>query len=179
MADLANKTIAILATDGFEEDELVKPREDLRGRGATVHVVSPKDGAIRAWRFTDWSGEVPVDRALAEARPEDYDALILPGGQINPDKLRLVPEAVAFVQAFHRTGRPLAAICHGPWMLIEAGVAKGLDVTSFPSIRTDLRNAGATWHDREVVEDGPVITSRKPDDIPAFNEAIARAVGAR
>lgn len=178
MADLTGKTVAILATDGFEEDELIKPRDNLRARGATVHVISPKEDTIRAWRFTDWSGEVPVDKPLSRADADDYDALVLPGGQINPDKLRLDPKAVAFIQDVHQAGRPLAAICHGPWLLIEAGVANGRTMTSFPSIRTDLTNAGAHWQDKEVVEDDGIITSRKPDDLPAFNDAIANALAA-
>lgn len=173
MAQLKGKTIAILATDGFEEDELIKPRDMLREQGAEVHVVSPKDDTIRAWRFTDWSQEVPVDRPLKGAKATDYDALVLPGGQINPDKLRLVPEAVALVRAFYDSGKPIAAICHGPWLLIEAGIVRGLTMTSFPSVRTDVCNAGAEWVDREVVEENGIITSRKPDDIPAFTARLA------
>lgn len=176
MAELDGKTIAILATDGFEEDELIKPRDELRALGAEVHVVSPKGGTIRAWRHTDWGSDVSVDKTLDAVTFDSYDALILPGGQINPDKLRLVPEAVAFVQDFYETGRPVAAICHGPWMLIEAGVVKGLNMTSWPSLQTDITNAGAHWHDQEVVEDEGIITSRNPGDIPAFNAAIARAL---
>lgn len=173
MAQLNGKTIAILATDGFEEDELIIPRDRLRDQGAEVHVVSPKDGSIRAWRFTDWSQEVPVDRPLSDVTAAGYDALVLPGGQINPDKLRLEPGAVTLVRAFYDSGKPIAAICHGPWLLIEAEVVRGLTMTSFPSLRTDVRNAGALWVDREVVEENGIITSRKPDDLAAFTARLA------
>ena len=170
--DLNGRTIAILATDGFEQSELTEPKRALEDAGATVHVVSPKSGSIRGWDVTDWGDEVPVDRSLEQARPEDYDGLVLPGGQINPDKLRLEPQAVEFVRAFFAAGKPVGAICHGPWLLVEADVVRGREVTSWPSIRTDLRNAGAEWVDREVVVDQGLVTSRKPDDIPAFNAKI-------
>lgn len=171
-----NKRIAILATDGFEQSELVQPRDALKQAGFHVDVVSPKPGSIRGWKDKDWGDTVPVDVALADARVEDYDALVLPGGQINPDILRMDADAVALVKAFDAAGKPLAAICHGPWLLVEAGVAKGRKVTSWPSVRTDLRNAGATWSDEEVVVDGQLITSRKPQDIPAFNRAVLAAL---
>ena len=172
------KRIAILATDGYEQSELMKPRAILKEAGYTVDVVSPKSGEIRGWKDKDWGDSVAVDVALADASADDYDALVLPGGVINPDQLRMKPEAVAFVKAFDAARKPLAAICHGPWMLAESGAAKGRNVTSWPSLRTDLGNAGATWKDAEVVTDGHVITSRKPDDIPAFAKAVMGAVGA-
>lgn len=176
MADLSGKKVAILATDGFEEDELIKPRDYLQDKGAKVDVVSIKEGSIRAWHFTNWSQEVPVDRTVDECSVDDYDALILPGGQINPDKLRMNEQAVAFVRDFFHSGKPLAAVCHGPWMLIEAGVVKGLTVTSFPSLRTDLKNAGAEWVDKEVVTQQGVITSRNPGNLDAFSAKIAEEI---
>jgi len=169
---LNGRTIAILATDGFEQSELIEPKRALEEAGATVHVIAPKGGTIRGWDETDWGAEVAVDLALGQARPETYDGLVLPGGQINPDKLRLEPEAVAFVRAFFEAGKPVGAICHGPWLLVEADVARGRRVTSYPSIRTDLKNAGAEWVDQEVVVDQGLVTSRKPDDLPAFNAKL-------
>lgn len=171
-----SKRIAVLATDGFEQSELMEPRAKLKEAGFTVDVIAPEAGEIRGWKEKDWGDTVPVDRELSQARPEDYDALVLPGGVINPDNLRREREAIEFVRAFDRAGKPLAAICHGPWMLAEAGAAKGRDVTSWPSLRTDLENAGACWKDAEVVIDGHVITSRKPGDIPAFTRAVIDAV---
>jgi protease I len=172
-----HKRIAILATDGFEQSELMDPLAQLRQAGYEVDVVSPKGGQIRGWKDKNWGDTVPVDVELASASSDDYDALVLPGGQINPDKLRMEPAAVDFVRAFDRAGKPLAAICHGPWLLVESGAAKGREVTSWPSVRTDLENAGATWKDAEVVTDGHIITSRKPADIPAFIRAVLGAVG--
>jgi protease I len=169
--------IAILATNGFEQSELMKPRQQLKEAGYDVDVISPKTGEIRGWNHKDWGESVPVDVELPEASPDDYDALVLPGGVINPDALRIDPDAVAFVRAFDQARKPLAAICHGPWMLVESGAARGRKVTSWPSLRTDLTNAGASWHDAEVVQDGHVITSRKPADIPAFSRAVMEAVG--
>lgn len=170
------KRIAILATDGFEQRELTGPRDGLRQAGFDVAVVSPKGGTIKGWDSGDWGDEVPVDVELGSARVDDFDALVLPGGQINPDTLRLEQDAIDLVRAFDAAGKPLAAICHAPWLLIEAGVAEGREVTSWPSVRTDLSNAGATWTDREVVVDGHLITSRKPDDVPAFTKAIIDAL---
>ncbi|AXK73612.1 type 1 glutamine amidotransferase [Lysobacter sp. TY2-98] len=164
--------IAILATDGFEQSELMEPRARLKAAGHDVDVISPKAGEIRGWRHTDWGESVPVDVELSKASPDDYDALVLPGGQMNPDVLRQDAAALDFVRAFDRAGKPLAAICHAPWLLVETGIAKDRDVTSWPSVRTDLVNAGAHWKDAEVVVDGQLITSRKPDDIPAFVKAI-------
>jgi protease I len=166
--DLSGRKIAILATDGFEQSELTQPQRALKEAGATVQVVSPERGAIRGWKEKDWGDEVPVDVALDEARPDDYDGLVLPGGQINPDKLRMEPAAVEFVRAFFEAGKPVGAICHGPWLLAEADVARGRTLTSYGSIRTDLKNAGANWVDREVVVDQGLITSRNPDDLDAF-----------
>jgi protease I len=166
--DLSGKKIAILATDGFEQSELIQPQRALEEAGATVHVVSPKSGSIRGWKEKDWGDEVQVDLELSEARPEDYDGLVLPGGQINPDKLRMEPDAVGFVRAFFEAGKPVGAICHGPWLLAEADVARGRILTSYASIRTDLKNAGADWVDREVVVDQGLVTSRNPGDLDAF-----------
>ena len=171
------KRIAILATNGFEQSELMEPRRLLKEAGFDVDVVSPESGEIRGWKKKDWGDTVPVDVALDAASADDYAALVVPGGQINPDLLRMQPKAVDFVRAFGDSGKPLAAICHGPWLLVEAGVAKGRKVTSWPSIRTDLSNAGATWQDAPVVTDGNLITSRKPDDIPQFTDAVIRALG--
>jgi protease I len=169
---LEGKKVAILATNGFEQSELEKPREALENAGAETHVVSPENRLIQGWDKDKFGDSVPVDVQLINADPNDYDALLLPGGVMNPDKLRIIPEAVEFVQAFFDSGKPVAAICHGPQMLIEAGVVAGRKMTSYPSIRTDLINAGANWVDEEVVTDHGLVTSRKPDDIPAFNEKM-------
>jgi protease I len=164
--------VAILATDGFEQSELTEPRKALDEAGATTEVVAPREGKLRGWNHKEWGREVDVDRALQSADPKSYDALVLPGGVMNPDNLRTNPRAVAFVKSFFESGKPVAAICHGPWTVIESGAAKGHRMTSWPSLKTDLRNAGAEWVDEEVVVDGTLITSRKPDDLPAFNRAI-------
>ena len=163
------KRVAILATNGFEESELRVPREALLNAGAFVDLISLEAGAIKGWKDGDWGDSEPVDRAVADADPADYDALLLPGGVMNPDKLRTNPDAVAFVRAFFDQHKPVAAICHGPWMLAEANVLRGRKLTSYPSIRTDLMNAGAEWVDAEVVVDNGLITSRSPKDLPAFN----------
>ncbi|WP_152048011.1 type 1 glutamine amidotransferase domain-containing protein [Aureimonas psammosilenae] len=168
MPKINEAKIAILATDGFEQVELTEPQKKLQEAGATVHVLSVKEGSIKGWDETDWGEAVKVDRLVTEAKVSDYDALVLPGGQINPDKLRTEKAAVAFVRDFFDTGKTVAAICHGPWLLIEAGIAKGRELTSFESIKTDVRNAGGNWVDREVVVDQGLVTSRKPDDLPAF-----------
>lgn len=174
---LKNCRIAILATDGFEQSELTKPKQMLEETGATTVVIAPDDKRqIKGWNHGEWGEQVRVDVSLDEARASDYDALVLPGGVMNPDKLRLHDEAIEFIRDFGRTGRPLAAICHGPWTLINAGLVDGKRMTSWPSLRVDLENAGATWQDREVVEDGNLVTSRKPDDIPAFTHALIRAL---
>lgn len=169
---LKGRRIAILATDGFEQAELTDPKKSVEAAGATTEVLSLKEGSIKGWETTDWGDSVKVDRLVSKAKVDDYDALILPGGQINPDKLRMDKDAVAFVKKFVESGKPVAAICHGPWTLIEAGVVKGKTMTSWPSLQTDLKNAGANWVDQEVAEDGNIITSRKPDDIPAFSKRL-------
>ena len=168
MADMSKLRIAILATDGFEQVELTEPRDRLTEAGAKVEVISPKEDEIRGWNHTEWGDAVRVDRPLAEAAVGDYDVLVLPGGQINPDLLRTNKAAVAFVRQFMEAGKPVAAICHGPWMLAEADVVRGKRLTSYHSMRTDMRNAGANVVDEEVVVDGNLITSRNPDDLPAF-----------
>ena len=175
---LKGKKIAILATDGFEQSELEKPKKYLEDEGAETHVISLKSGSIKGWDgpAKDWGDDVDVDKTLAEARPADYDALVLPGGQMNPDVLRLDKDAIAFIQTFARSGKPVAAICHAPWLLIEADLVRGKNVTSWPSLHADLKNAGGHWHDSEVVVDGNLITSRQPEDIPAFNEKIKTAL---
>ena len=169
---MTGKKIAILATDGFEQVELTEPKKALENAGATTEVISPKSGEIKGWKFADWGENVKVDKTLDQARPADYDVLVLPGGVINPDHLRTDPKAVNFVKEFARSGKPVAAICHGPWTLVEAGVVRGKIMTSWPSLKTDLKNAGANWVDEQVVEDGNIITSRRPDDIPAFSQKI-------
>jgi protease I len=169
---LSGKKVAILATDGFEQVELVEPRKALDAAGAQTRVVSPKSGNIRGWNFTDWGDEVKVDVTLDQASPDDFDALMLPGGVINPDKLRMDEKAVRFASAFFDAGKPVAAICHGPWMVVETGAANGRRIASWPSLKTDLRNAGAEWMDQEVCVDGNLVTSRKPDDIPAFSREM-------
>jgi len=165
---LAGRKVAVLATDGFEQVELTKPVQALKEAGAAVEVVSPKTGSIQGYNHHDKGESVPVDRPLAQANPEDYDALVLPGGVINPDQLRLEPAAIDFVRTFVRGQKPIAAICHGPWTLIDAGGVEGRRMTSWPSLKTDLRNAGADWVDQEVVVDEGLVTSRRPDDLPAF-----------
>jgi protease I len=170
--------IAALVENGFEQVELVDPRRALENAGATVHVISPREGTVKGWNHKEWGDEVNVDRTLAEADPAEYDALLLPGGVMNPDRLRTSDEAVRFVKAFADSNRPVAAICHGPWTLIEADAVRGRRMTSWPSLKTDLRNAGALWTDAEVVEDRWLITSRKPDDLPAFNRAMIQAFAA-
>jgi protease I len=170
--ELKGRKIAILATDGFEQAELTDPKKNLENAGAAVEVLSIKEGKIKGWDKTDWGSTVKVDRLVANARPVDYDALVLPGGVMNPDHLRMDRAAVNFVREFAQSGKPVASICHGPWTLIEAGVVKGRTMTSWPSVHTDLANAGANWVDKEVVTDASIITSRKPEDIPAFSKAI-------
>lgn len=164
--------IAILVENGFEQSELEKPRQALNEAGAKTQIVSPQSGRVRGWQHTEWGEDVTVDVPLDQANPNDFDALMLPGGVMNPDKLRMQPKAVQFVKSFFDNGKPVAAICHAPWTIIEAGEAEGRKIASWPSLKTDLRNAGAEWVDQEVVVDGNLVTSRKPDDIPAFNRAM-------
>ncbi len=170
--NLQGKKVAILATNGFEQSELLEPRKALDQAGATTKVVSPIEGKIKGWNHKDWGQEVPVDLSLASANANDFDALLLPGGVMNPDHLRMNPQAVEFVKSFTDSGKPVAAICHGPWTLIEAGAVQGRTMTSWPSLKTDLKNAGANWVDKEVVRDGKLVTSRKPEDLPAFNREM-------
>jgi protease I len=169
---LNGKRIAILATDGVEQVELTEPRKALDEAGAKTVVVSPKSGRIKGWQHDHWGDEIPVDLALESATAETFDALLLPGGVMNPDRLRGNKQAVQFVKNFFDAGKPIAAICHGPWMLVEADAVRGRSVTSWPSLQTDLRNAGADWSDQDVVTDEGIVTSRKPDDIPAFNRKM-------
>ncbi len=170
--NLQGKKVAILVADGFEQVELLEPRKALDQAGATTQVVSPAKNKVKGWNFKEWGEEVSVDVPLDTAKPENFDALLLPGGVINPDHLRMNPKAVDFVRQFVDSGKPVAAICHGPWTLIEAGAVRGRTITSWPSVKTDLKNAGANWVDKEVVRDGRLVTSRKPDDIPAFNREM-------
>jgi protease I len=170
--ELQGKRVAALATNGFEQSELLEPKRALEQAGARVDVIAPQAGAIRGWQHKNWGDEVQVDRTFAEAKPDEYDAVLLPGGVMNPDVLRTKPEAVEFVRRAFQDGKPIAAICHGPWTLVEAGVVDGLRMTSWPSLRTDLQNAGAEWVDEQVVTDRGIVTSRKPDDIPAFNRKM-------
>jgi len=170
------KKVLILATDGFEQSELTGPKQALEDAGIETTVASPHDGEIKGWDKTDWGDSVKVDATLDQVSVDEFDALVLPGGQINPDKLRLEDKAVSLVQQFAESGKPVAAICHGPWLLVEADVVDGRTMTSWPSIRTDLRNAGAEVVDEQVVVDGNFITSRKPDDIPAFSKALIEAL---
>jgi protease I len=174
--NIGGRKVAILATDGFEQSELLEPKKALEEAGAMTVVIAPKGGAIKGWKTKDWGESVAVDKTLEQANPQDYDALVLPGGVMNPDHLRMDPKAVDFVRQFVASGKTVAAICHGPWTLVEAGAVKGKTMTSWPSVATDLVNAGAKWVDREVVIDGQFITSRKPDDLPAFNRALIDAL---
>ena len=175
MKQLKGKKVAILVADGFEQVELTEPQRALDEAGAETVIVSPAQGKVKGWNHTEWGDELPVDLPLDKARAEDFDALLLPGGVMNPDKLRRNPKAQQLVKSFFDAGKPVAAICHGPWTLIDAGVVKGRKLTSYHTIQMDLKNAGAQWDDREVVVDGNLVTSRKPDDLPAFNEAAVAA----
>jgi protease I len=172
MPNLKGRKVAVLATDGVEQVELTEPVSALRQAGASVSVVSPKKEPIQGMNHDKPADKIPVDMDLRDARPDQFDALLLPGGVANPDTLRAVPEAVQFVKGFVTAGKPIAAICHGPWTLIDAGGVKGKRMTSWPSLKTDLANAGASWTDEPVVKDGRLVTSRKPDDIPQFNKAV-------
>lgn len=169
---LSGKRVAIVATDGVEQVELTSPKRALEGHGVKVDVIAPKSGHIRAWKRTEWGERVAVDHAIDEARTDDYDALVLPGGVMNPDKLRRDERVLTFVRRFFDENKPVAVICHGPWTLIDAGVIKGRKLTSYPSLQLDLQNAGAEWVDEEVVVDRGLVSSRHPDDIPAFNKKM-------
>lgn len=176
MSDLAGKKIAILATNGFEQSELDVPHAALKKAGATVEIVSPEQGEIKGWDEKDWGRPVKVDRALDQARADDYDAIVLPGGQMNPDTLRGNDKALALIKSFFEQGKVVAAVCHAPWLLIDTGIAKGRKLTSYKTIKQDLINAGAQWEDSEVVTDKGVVTSRNPNDLPAFVAKIIEEV---
>jgi len=175
--NLTSLKVAILVADGYEQVELEEPRKVLQQVGATTTVVSPQKGEVKGWKSTEWGERIKVELPLEQAKAEDFDALLLPGGVMNPDKLRMQPQAVEFVKSFFDANKPVAAICHGPWTIIEAGAAKGRKIASWPSLKTDLKNAGAEWKDEEVVVDGNLVTSRKPDDIPAFNREMIKLFG--
>ncbi|TKK64646.1 type 1 glutamine amidotransferase [Ilyomonas limi] len=172
MAKLSGKKIAIITENGFEQVELTAPKKALEDAGAKVDVVSPEKGKVKAWDHDHWGIEVPVDVELKDVDANNYDGLLIPGGVMNPDKMRMNPDCVAFAQQFMDSGKPVAAICHGPWLLVEANRVKGKTMTSYPSIQTDLKNAGASWVDKEVVVDNGLITSRSPKDLDAFNKKI-------
>jgi protease I len=174
MADKLNIRVAALATDGFEEAELLEPMKALKKAGATVDVISPKPGKIQGFRHTTKGKTVHVDRTLDEAHPDEYDALLLPGGAVNADALRTLPEAKAFVRAIQDAHKPMAIICHAPWLLVSADLVRGRKLTSYHTIQDDIRNAGGEWVDQEVVEDGNWVTSRQPDDLPAFIPAMLK-----
>jgi len=176
MKDLSSKRVAIVATDGFEQSELLEPKKALEAAGATTEVISLQPGRIRGWSGKDWGEEVAVDTVIDDASPSDFDALVLPGGVMNPDKLRTNDAVLAFVRAFFEQGKPVGAICHGPWTLINAGVVRGRHLTSWPSLQADLQNAGATWTDEEVVSQNGLVTSRKPADLPAFNRKLVEEI---
>lgn len=173
---LSGKKVAVLVADGFEQSEFTRPVEALKQAGATVHVVSPSDGKVKGWDEDDWGDQFEVDVPLADARSKDYDALVLPGGVLNPDTLRQEKKAVVFTQDFFAQRKPVAAICHGPQLLIEADVVRGRELTSYQSVKIDLLNAGARWVDREVVVDNGLVTSRKPSDLDAFCEKMIEEI---
>lgn len=178
MADpkLNGVKVAILVSDGFEQVELVEPRKALEAAGAKTEIISPKTGQVKGWKFTEWGDPFPVERPLSQAKPENYDALLLPGGVINPDTLRIDEDAIGFVASFFEDNKPVAAICHGPWTVLETGYAKGRRIASWPSLETDLTNAGAQWVDQPVVVDGNLVTSRMPEDLPDFNREMINLI---
>ena len=167
--NLSKVKVAIIIAHGFEQDEMTEPRKALEAAGATVHILSPEKDIVRGWKNNAWADEFEVTVSMDKARAQDYDALLLPGGVMNPDKLRILPLVIRFVNEFATAGKPIASICHGPWTLINADAVKDRTMTSWPSLQKDLENAGATWIDKEVVRDGNFVTSRKPEDLPAFN----------
>jgi protease I len=177
MDSLKGVRVAILVDNGFERVELTEPRKALDDAGAETKIISPQEKEVRAWESKEWGDKYPVQQKLDETQPNNFDALLLPGGVMNPDHLRMNPQAVSFVKAFVDSGKPIAAICHGPWTLIEAGAVKGRKMTSWPSLKTDLKNAGAEWTDQEVIVDRNLVSSRKPDDIPAFNREMIKLFG--
>jgi protease I len=170
--ELNGKRVAALVAQGFEQVELIDPKQALEAAGAKVDIISPEQGRVRGWNHTDWGTDVPVDEPIDAAEVSEYDALLLPGGVMSPDRLRTNEKAVTFVREFMKSGKPVAAICHGPWTLVEADCVRGYRVTSYPSIKTDLRNAGANWVNEQVVVDRGLVTSREPGDIPAFNQKM-------
>jgi len=176
MQRLTGKKVAILVEDGFEQDELTSPKQALEEAGAKTHIISPKRGKVKGWEHAQWGDEFPVDVNVEQANANEYDALLLPGGVMNPDKLRTSKPAVRFVRSFFEQGKPVAAICHGPVLLVEADVLRGRKVTSYHAIQTDVKNAGANWVDQEVVVDQGLVTSRKPDDLPAFNRKMVEEI---
>ena len=176
MTPLKGKKVAILTENGFEETELTSPKKALEGAGAKVEIVSPQKKKVKAWAHDHWSIELPVDVKIEEADPKEYDALMVPGGVLNPDKMRLNEKCVEFAQHFLQEGKPVAAICHGPQLLIETGMLEGRNMTSYPSIKTDLMNAGALWSDREVIVDNGLVTSRSPEDLEAFNKKMIEEI---
>lgn len=177
MTQLNQARVAILATDGYQQDELLSPRDALQAAGAEVDIVAPKAGEICGWIDGDWGDSVSVDKTLEQASAEDYDALVLPGGVLNPDQIRVNKDALAFIDHFVKSGKVIGAICHGPWPLINAEAVRGRTLTSYASIRKDLENAGANWVDKEVVTDKGLVTSRTPDDLPAFNAKLLEEIG--
>lgn len=177
MDSLKGVRVAILVDDGFERVELTEPRKALDDAGAETKIISPQEKEVRAWESKEWGDKYPVEQKLDETQPNNFDALLLPGGVMNPDHLRMNSQAVSFVKAFADSGKPIAAICHGPWTLIEAGAVKGRKITSWPSLKTDLKNAGAEWTDQEVIVDRNLVSSRKPDDIPAFSREMIKLFG--
>ena len=177
MTDIKHRKIAVLATDGFEQSELTEPVKALKAAGATVTIVSLKPGEIQGMKHHDKGDKTKVDLELSKAKADDFDALVLPGGVANPDTLRVDAKAIAFIEQFVKAKKPIGAICHGPWTLIEANAVRGKKMTSWPSLKTDLKNAGAEWVDQSVVVDGNLVTSRKPDDLPDFNRELLTLIG--
>jgi len=176
MKNLKSKRVAILTENGFEEVELTSPKKAMEDAGIQVDIVSPQKGKVKGWNHDHWSIEVPVNVEVSKANPEDYDALMIPGGVINPDKMRINEDCIQFAKEFLNSGKPVAAICHGPQLLIETGMIKGKRMTSFPSLKTDLENAGVNWEDKEVVVDEGLITSRSPKDLDAFNKKLLEEI---
>jgi len=176
MKDLNGKKVAIITENGFEEVELTSPKKALEAAGATVHIVSPQKNKVKAWNHDHWSIEIPVDVNISNANAEDYDALVVPGGVLNPDQMRINKDCVSFAKEFLKSGKPLAAICHGPQLLIETGLLQGRNMTSYPAIKTDLINAGVIWEDKEVIVDHGLVTSRSPKDLDAFNKKMIEEI---